>query len=143
MRRGGPARIAFKRGTGWTRLDSPTDEHLYGVCSDTEGRSCAAGANGTGVRGDAAGFERLCRDEAAGHRWDIVSHDGQLVASASNGLFTVRDGALVPFDQPPAPAHIGCKLAQADGVLWSIGSHQTGCLTDGAWTEWVCPDNAP
>ena len=141
---GDEGEIAFQTNSSWAMFDSPTNEHLYAVCTDDQGRFCAAGANGTVVRGNAAGMEVLCTggefDEVL---WDIEFHEGQLVVSATAGLFVVRDGVLVPFDKPSPPDHAGYKLTTVDGALWSIGTHQVMGLVNGVWTEWVCPDNAP
>lgn len=141
---GSDGEIAMRNNGTWTLLDSPSNAHLYAVCTDDSGRFCAAGANGTVLRGDASGFEVLCTGEGVTDAlWDIEFHNGELVVAATAGVFVVRDGALVPFDKPEAPAHIGYKLAQVGDRLWSIGSHRIFCLAGGAWTEWVCPDNVP
>jgi hypothetical protein len=141
---GDEGEIAIDTGHGWAMQDSPTNEHLYAVCTDDQGRFCAAGANGTVLRGTAEGFEVLCAggdfDSAL---WDIKFHQGEIVVSATPGVFVVRDGALVPFDKPAAPTHVGYKLVTAGDILWSVGTHQIFCLDNGTWTEWICPDNAP
>jgi hypothetical protein len=140
---GSDGEIAVMDGNAWSMLDSPTNAHLYAVCIDDQGRFCAAGANGTVVRGNADGFDVLCAgngfDDAL---WDIEFFRGELVVSATPGVFVVRDGALVPFDRPAAPNHVGYKLATVGERLWSIGTHRIFCL-DETWNEWVCPDNAP
>ncbi len=124
--------------------ESPTNAHLHAVCVDDQGRFCAAGAAGTVVRGDAGGFEVLCTGSGFGDSlWDIEFHRGELVVSASAGLFIVRDGVLVPFDRPPPPAHTAYRLVTKQGMLWSIGTHRIFRLEDGHWSELVCPDNAP
>ena len=141
---GSDGEIAVRCDGAWSLLDSPSNAHLYAICTDDKGRFYAAGANGTVLRGDAAGFEVLCTGEGvAAALWDIEFHNGELVVAATAGIFVVREGALVPFDKPVAPGHIGYKLTRVRDRLWSIGSHKIFCLADGVWTEWICPDNQP
>lgn len=137
--------IAFRAGNGaWELLDSPTNAHLYALCVDESGRFCAAGAGATIVRGNQSGFAVLTGgDDAIGNLWDIESYQGELVVSATTGLFTTRDGALVPFTPTLPKKVIGYKLTQFDGRLWCIGTHQVFCLDGGSWEEWQCPDNIP
>lgn len=139
---GAKGEIAIKKNKVWTLLESPTNQHLHAVCTDDKNRFCAAGANGVVVRGTEDGFEVLCAGDIDGGLWDIKFHNGELVVSASDGLFIVRDGVLTPFDKPAAPKHVGYKLATVNDVLWSIGTHQIFCLDGNSWSEWVCPDNA-
>jgi hypothetical protein len=142
---GNDGEIAMRPAGGtWTMRDSPTHAHLHALCTDDRGRFCAAGANGTVIRGDAGRFEVLCMGQGfTDALWDIEFHDGEIVVSATPGVFVVRDGALVPHDKPAPPTHTGYRLTQAGGKLWSVGSHHIFCLDNGVWTEWVCPDNVP
>lgn len=141
---GNDGEIATDAGSGWAMHDSPTNEHLYAICLDGSGLFCACGANGTVVRGNASGFEVMCSGETlTDPLWDIEWFNGDLVISASAGIFVVRDGTLLPFDNPAPPKHVGYKLTCSGGRLWSIGTYQIFCLEDKIWYEWICPDNGP
>ena len=141
---GNDGEIAIGSSATWSLIDSPTNAHLYAICTDDEGRFYAAGANGTVLFGDVSGFQVICSgNDFADALWDIEYRQDEIVVSATPGLFVVRDGALVPFDSPPAPKHVGYKLATAGNKLWSIGTHQIYCLDNNDWEEWICPDNTP
>lgn len=138
---GNNGQIMMHYDSKWHELNSPTHEHLYAVCYDQKSFFYAAGANGCIVKGDGLKFEIVSQGKLKDSFWDIVCHQGSIVASASPGIFTLTQGALVPYDNPPAPQHTGYKLATAENRLWSIGTHQIFCLDDQQWKEWLCPDN--
>jgi hypothetical protein len=139
---GDEGEIAIQSGERWTMMESPTNVDLYAVCSDSNGRFIAAGRSGTVLCGDRDGFNILCGNDAFDNTlWDIEDYQGEIVASCTNGLYSVRGGSLVPFDKPKAPSHVGYRLVQVDNVLWSIGTYQVFCLDKGRWSEWQCPDN--
>ena len=89
---------------------------------DDQNRFCAAGANGTVVRGNENGFEELCSGSFDGALWSIEFFNGELVVAASSGLFAVREGKLIPFDKPAPAPHEGYHVKVIEDVLWSIGS---------------------
>jgi hypothetical protein len=134
---GNDGEIALRRDNAWTMINSPVKEHLYAVCTGDQGRFYAAGANGTVVMGDAAGFTVLCTGGLDAAIWDIVYYQGRIIVSATGGLFVVEDGHLVPFHQ-----QVGYKLSVVDDMLLSIGTDQIFSFENNTWEEWICPDNA-
>jgi hypothetical protein len=142
---GNHGEIAMQSGADWTMLDSPTNQHLYAICVDDSGMFNAVGANGTVIRGDESGFEVVCSENPgqAGALWDIECFQGDLIASASAGLFLIKNGSLQPFSPAPPATMVGYKLTSNAARLWSVGTHQIYCFDGNEWQEWVCPDNAP
>lgn len=139
---GDEGEIAYFTNNRWTMVDSPTNAHLYALCTDENGDFVACGANGIVVRGAGPRFASLTDpgdfDETL---WDVEVVGGEIVVAATSGLYAVRNGTLTPFDRPPAPVHVGYRLVKAGNVVWSVGTHQIYCLDNGRWSEWVCPDN--
>ena len=135
--------IAVQHDGAWDRLDSPTNAHLNALCVDQSGKFCAAGAAGTVVRGDQSGFEVLASSEEIGNFWDIEYFNGELIASATAGLFKLEKNSWVQFVPKLPPGVVGYKLTACDGRLWFVGTHQVFCLSGKTWKEWQCPDNTP
>ena len=140
---GNDGEIAYRASVSWEMADSPTNAHLHAICVDGIGAFCAAGADGTVIRGDASGFQVLTSGQPVGKLWDIEWYNDELIVSASTGIFKVSGQSLIPYDPPLPSKVVGYKLAVRDGRLWSIGTHQIFCLDGKTWTEWVCPDNKP
>lgn len=135
---GNDGEIAIRSDNSWMMITSPVKEHLYAVCTDKKGRFYAAGANGTVVQGDAAGFSVLCSGGIDGTLWDIVYYQGKIIVSATTGLFIAAEGSLRPLDHPK---HTGYKLSVVDDMLLSIGTDQIFSFENNTWKELICPDN--
>jgi hypothetical protein len=130
--------IAISNGGPWSLIDSPTNEHLEAICVDGDGKFCIAGDNATVIRGDGADVWEIlcCGQRGIEALWDIEWFNGQLVVSATQGLFVVRDGGLLPFE-PSVPGNpAGYKLCSRDDRLWFIGTEHIFCLENGKWVEW-------
>ena len=138
---GNQGEIAIRSNNAWIMLTSPTDEHLYALCTDETGNFYAAGANGTIVKGNASRFELLCSGDIKEALWDIEYYQNSIVVSATSGLYSLQAGKLVPFNTPTAPKHTGYKLTVVEDLLVSIGSDQIFSLENNNWKELVCPDN--
>ncbi len=127
-------------GETWSRKETPTNLALYRVCCAGDGFVYAVGQRGTILRG-------------RGDRWVDVPHEGteldiwgcewfqdRLVVATVHSLFDLGENTLAPVVFGSAPPPASClHLSAADGVLWSIGTHDVLQLDASGWSAIVPP----
>ena len=123
-------------GLTWSNQETPTNLALYRLCCAGDDQVYVVGQCGLILRG-------------RGDRWDVIKHEAteediwscewfhdRLFVATTHLLYELQGNNLVPVDYGKKPSPRSCyHLSAADGVMWSIGSHDVMQLNKSGWSR--------
>lgn len=121
-------------GSRWRETRIRTHSTLTSICCAADGQVYVAGQGGVLWAGRHDRWQAIEVENGSGSDvWGLCHFDGRLLLSTSNQLYALKDRQLEAIDLGELEASTFFDLTEAEGVLWSVGSHDL-LAYDG--TEW-------
>jgi hypothetical protein len=133
--------ICHYDGKRWTKLDSPTNQHLSNVRCVSRDEVYVCGNRGSLFRGNRGHWEFIGDPDFTENFWGMAVFEGQLYLTHNLGLVKHDGSELIPIDVDIARKLTCHRLHGADGVLWSFGEKELLRFDGTSWGEVVCPEN--
>jgi len=130
-------------GNDWTRLESPSDDHLHCLHAVSDQRIWVCGHNGTLLLGNRKqGFQSVPGADGSRHYWSVREFGGVVYLGSANGLLTYDNGhlarLLLPRETRPPVVQ---AIDSTDNVLWVVTDRSIARMNDGKWEIFLHPDN--
>jgi len=128
-------------GRHWSRVDSPTNQHLYDIALEPGGKVMIAGAEGVLLSGDSNGFQVLDVPTGMGNLWSVECYAERLfVAHSHNRISCLSEQTWQPIAIQAGEPVTTYRLSSRDSVLLSIGASTLATLDGEQWTTLQCPE---
>jgi hypothetical protein len=129
-------------GKRWSRVDSPTNAHLYCSTVLSSGKVLLAGANGGIYIGDASGFEFVGREGATENFWSAVEFKGKTYLTGSNNSLWCLSGKKLVEVLPTVEGKVTTyRLAATEDRLFSAGAYDILEFDGSTWNRVDCSEN--
>lgn len=122
-------------GRSWSRLDSPTNLILTGLCCADTGDVYLCGRAGTLLRGRLDTWEIIDHGSTGEDLWSVAWFDNTLYAASLRLVYRLEERRLVPVDFAADPPGSCGQLCAREGVLWSIGARDVMAFDGSTWTR--------
>jgi hypothetical protein len=123
-------------GTGWLRVDLPTNASLTAICRLTDDRYAISGKGGTLVIGSGTRWQ-LVQPVVEDNYWGVATFDGELYVARLNGIDQLVNGTLTPLALPPIGALQFAVLRSGPEGVWSFADRTIGVIANAIWTTIV------
>jgi hypothetical protein len=129
-------------GAKWSRLDSPTNAHLYCSTVLSSGKVLLAGANGGIYVGDASGFKFVGIEDSTDNFWSAAEFKGEVYLAASkDSLWRGLGKGLTQVHPMVEGAVTTYRLSATGERLFSAGPNDILEFDGSTWNRVDCPEN--
>ena len=129
-------------GAKWSRLDSPTNAHLYCSTVLSSGKVLLAGANGGIYVGDASGFEFVGLEESTHNFWSAAEFKGKVYLAGSKDSLWSLSGKVLSEVHPTVEGPVTTyRLSATEERLFSAGPDDILEFDGATWNRVDCSEN--
>lgn len=123
-------------GQTWTAQEIPTNLAFYRLCCAGDGLVYAVGQRGLILRGSRDRWEILQQESTQEDLWGCEWFQDRLFVATTHALYELDKNDLVPVEYSEQRIPATCyALSAADGIMWSIGTHDVMQLDKNGWSR--------